>query len=158
MQISEPVTTITDYLLGAAGSYFAVLLFRIIGPRNRVSGRLWSIGFMVGAFAAFAGGTYHGFALQLGDSIRRPLWNVVIYSIGASAGFMVSRVLASSVRRNVESARWLIIGVLVTLAGFVVQQSGIQPLPKFNHNDIYHVMQTGALFLFFKGARLLEDR
>ncbi len=157
MQISEPVTTITDYLLGAAGVYLGALLIRITGPKNRITARLWSIGFVIGGIAAFVGGTYHGFAVQLGDSLRGTLWNVTISSIGASAGFMVSGVLASSISRNDESARWLVTGVLVTLLGFAVQQSRIQLPVNFNHNDIYHVVQIGALCLFFRGARLLKD-
>jgi hypothetical protein len=43
--------------------------------------------------------------------------------------------------------------VVVTLAGFAIQQTNIQLTDNFNHNDIYHVMQIVALYLFFRGAR-----
>ena len=157
MQISEPVTMLTDYLLGGAGFYLGALLIRITGPKNRISARLWSIGFIISGIAALVGGTYHGFAVQLGDSLRGSLWNVTIYSIGASAGFMISGVLASSIPRDDESARWLVTGVILTLVGFAIQQSSIRLLANFNHNDIYHVVQIGALCLLFRGARLLRD-
>lgn len=128
----------TDYVLGSAAIIFAVLL-----PRNQKAARLWSVGFMLAAIAAFLGGSYHGFAL-------RALWNVTIFCIGMSGGFMISGVIASSIGRRDQSTRWLLIGVAITLVGFAIQQSGIA-----NHNDIFHMMQIGALYSFFRGARLL---
>ena len=70
---------------------------------------------------------------------------------------MVSGVLYSSIRRADESRVWLRAGLLLTLAGIAVQQTGFRSHLDFNHNDIYHIMQTGAFYLFFRGARLLED-
>ena len=152
MHLSEPVTTLTDYALGAASLGFAVLLLQTSAPRP-ISVRLWSIGFFVSAVAAFVGGTFHGFKPALDDSVLRSLWNITIYSIGASGAFMVSGVLTSSIGRHHKSTRWLLLGVVVTLAGFAIQQTNIQLADNFNHNDIYHVMQIGALYLFFRGAR-----
>ena len=152
MHLSEPVTTLTDYALGAASLCFAVLLLQTSAPRP-ISVRLWSIGFFVSAIAAFVGGTYHGFKPALDDSALRSLWNITIYSIGASGAFMVSGVLTSSISRHHKATRWLLLGVVVTLAGFAIQQTNIQLTDNFNHNDIYHLMQIGALYLFFKGAR-----
>jgi MFS family permease len=129
-----------------------VLLLRTGAPRP-ISVRLWSSGFFVSAIAAFVGGTYHGFKPALEDSSLRSLWNITIYSIGASGAFMVSGVLTSSIGRHHKSTRWLLLGVIVTLAGFAIQQTNIQLTDNFNHNDIYHVMQIGALYLFFRGAR-----
>jgi hypothetical protein len=152
MHFSEPVTTLTDYALGVASLGFAVLLLHTSAPRP-ISVRLWSIGFFISAIAAFVGGTYHGFKPALDDSALRSLWNITIYSIGASGAFMVSGALTSSLGRHHKSTRWLLLGVAVTLAGFAIQQTNIQLSDNFNHNDIYHVMQIGALYLFFKGAR-----
>ena len=152
MHFSEPVTTLTDYALAAASLCFAVLLLRTNASKP-ISVRLWSIGFFVSAFAALTGGTYHGFKPALDDSVLRSLWNITIYSIGASGAFMVSGALTSSLSRHHKSTRWLLMGVVVTLAGFAIQQSSIQLTDNFNHNDIYHVIQIGALYLFFRGAR-----
>ena len=152
MHLSEPVTTLTDYLLGAASLYFAIALVRMASPKG-LAVRLWSIGFFVTAVAAFVGGTFHALTLQASDALLNALWNVTIYSIGASGAFMVSGVLVSSIHQNHKSKPWLLGGAGVTLAGFLIQQSGI-PL----HNDIFHFTQIAALYLFFNGARLLEDR
>ena len=151
MYVSEPLTTLTDYLLGAASFYFAVSLLRA-GPQKRVSLRLWAIGFFAAAAAAFIGGTYHALKLHVADAVLQALWNVTIFSIGMSGAFMVSGVLASSIRRRDKSTTWLLRGVWVTLAGFVIQQTGI-PF----HNDIFHCSQIVALYFFYRGARLLRD-
>jgi uncharacterized protein DUF6962 len=158
MQITEPVTMLTDYALGAAGLYFAFSLLGAVNFRNRLTVRLWAIGFVAGAIAAFIGGTYHGFSVVFGASALRALWNITIYSIGASGAFMVSGVLASSVSREDESRTWLIAGILTTLGGFAIQLSGFRSHQDFNHNDAYHLIQIAGLYLFFRGARLLEDR
>ena len=152
MHLSEPLTTLTDYALGGASLYFAIVLLRVNPPKWR-SIRLWSIGFLASAVAAFVGGTFHALKFQVADSVLNALWNITVYSIGASGAFMVSGVLVSSISRHHKSRQWLLGGVWVTLAGFLIQQSGL-PL----HNDIFHSTQIVALYLFFSGARLLEDR
>jgi uncharacterized protein DUF6962 len=152
MHFSEPVTTLTDYALGTVSLYFAIALLRAHPPKWR-SVRLWSIGFFASAVAAFVGGTFHALKFQVADSVLNALWNITIYSIGASGAFMVSGVLVSSIHRYHKSRRPLLNGIWITLAGVLIQQSGV-PL----HNDIFHITQIVALYFFFSGARLLEDR
>jgi hypothetical protein len=38
-----------------------------------------------------------------------------------------------------------------------VQASGYTLQRNFNHNDLYHVIQTAAMLLFYIGARRLRD-
>jgi len=116
------------------------------------SRRLWGIGFLASAAAAFIGGTFHALIGQVDESLLRSLWNVTIFSIGASGAFMVSGVLVSSIGRHHKSREWLLRGIWITLAGFLIQQTSI-PL----HNDIFHCTQIIALYFFFRGSRLLED-
>jgi len=52
---------------------------------------------------------------------------------------------------------WLVVGVLVSLAGGVIQVRRIGVHRYFNHNDVYHVIQVIALFLFYRGGVLLVD-
>src|SRR2546425_5922693 len=100
MQITEPVTMLTDYALAAASLAFALLLSRMIGPRNRVSAWLWSAGFITSAFAALVGGTYHGFALYFDEWTLRTLWNVTVYLMGASGGLMVAGCHAAYIQKE----------------------------------------------------------
>jgi hypothetical protein len=52
---------------------------------------------------------------------------------------------------------WMLAGVAVSVAAAVVQASGFALHPHFNHNDLYHVVQLGAMALFYRGARDLTD-
>jgi hypothetical protein len=51
--------------------------------------------------------------------------------------------------------RWMIGGVALSVAAGGVQAMHLAPHPQFNHNDLYHVMQIAAMWLFYRGARLL---
>jgi len=82
MQISEPVTMLTDFALAAASLYFAFRLSLILGPRNRVSAWLWCAAFIASSIAALLGGIYHGLARHFDASTLRFMWEVIIYAIG----------------------------------------------------------------------------
>lgn len=152
------MTLFTDYVLAAGSLLLSVRLLSTARLQRQTCLRLWALGFFLTAVAAAVGGTYHGFALYLGDSLRKVLWDTTLYFIGLGSGFMISGTLAASLNRQDESTRWLMAGVLVSLLGLGVQQSGIQIHENLNHNDLYHCIQLGALYLFYWGARLLRDR
>jgi hypothetical protein len=158
MQITEPVTMLTDYALAAASLAFALQLSRAIGPRNRVSAWLWCAGFLTSAVAALVGGTYHGFALEFDDATHRALWNVIVYSMGVSAGLMIAGCHSAYIRKEDDSLKWILTGIAVTLVGALVQRSGFRSHADFNHNDAYHIIQMAGLYFFFKGASRLRDR
>ena len=46
---------------------------------------------------------------------------------------------------------WMLAGVAVSVMGALVQASGFALHAHFNHNDLYHVIQIGAMFLFYRG-------
>ncbi len=156
MQISEPVTMLTDYALAAASCFFSLSIFRNLNVKNRVTGLLWSLGFMAAGAGAFIGGTYHGFALEIEPQQLRWLWNITVFSLGAAGGFIISAIHTAVVRR--VNAKWLVAGALLTGCGYLVQLTGFRSHLPFNHNDIYHVIQIAALYLLFMGARSLQDR
>jgi hypothetical protein len=52
---------------------------------------------------------------------------------------------------------WLVAGVLVSVLAALVQASGFALHRHFNHNDLYHVIQTAAMVLLYRGARTLSD-
>jgi hypothetical protein len=53
---------------------------------------------------------------------------------------------------------WILTGVAVSIVAAAVQASGFAPHPHFNHNDLYHLIQIGAVALLFRGAMRLRDR
>ncbi len=61
-------------------------------------------------------------------------------------------------RAKEKSALWIITGILISFFAAGIQQSGLTLHQHFNHNDLYHVIQMGAIYVLFRGARLLNDR
>jgi hypothetical protein len=74
--VSEPVTLLTDYALGAVSAWLGFRLFRF--------SRYWAVAFLALALAAFLGGTWHGF-LQ-----SDALWKATILSVGVASFGMVA--------------------------------------------------------------------
>jgi hypothetical protein len=52
---------------------------------------------------------------------------------------------------------WMLAGVAVSVVAALVQASGFKLHQHFNHNDLYHVIQIGAMLLLYRGARRLSD-
>jgi hypothetical protein len=48
---------------------------------------------------------------------------------------------------------WMLAGVAVSVLAGVVQASGFALHPHFNHNDLYHVVQIGAILAFYRGLK-----
>jgi hypothetical protein len=157
MQITEPVTMLTDYALAAASFAFAFLTGRLIGPRTRVCAWFWCAAFIASGVAAASGGTYHGFAMYLDSGTRRTLWNVAMYLMGAGAAFITAGIHSAYIKWKDGTVQWLVAGILVTLAGAAVQQSGF-PRGDFNHNDAYHLIQIVGLYFFYRCGLTLRDR
>jgi hypothetical protein len=59
-----------------------------------------------------------------------------------------------AIRRD-PAWRWMVGGVAVSVVAAGVQAMHLAPHPHFNHNDLYHVIQIAAMWLFYRGAKLL---
>lgn len=60
-------------------------------------------------------------------------------------------------RRREPSAPWLAAAIALSFAAAAIQQLELSPHPRFNHNDLYHVVQAIGLWLFYRaGLRLPE--
>ena len=81
----------------------------------------------------------------------------VIYDyVPAMIGVLTVQVYGKYSRGD-KSAVWIISGILVSIGGAAVQQSGFTLHEHFNNNDLYHVIQMGAMYLLYKGGLLLVD-
>ena len=147
MSISEPATMITDYVLAAAGFAFSFRLLRSRGPSK--AALLWTMGLFTAGLASAVGGSYHGFAFYTTESTHRMLWNATAALIGATAGFMISAAITGGEGLN---RKWLKAGLWISLLGLAIQQLRLSPHPDFNHNDLYHLVQTVGLYCFYRGA------
>ena len=48
---------------------------------------------------------------------------------------------------------WILAGVAVSVLAGLAQASGFALHARFNHNDLYHVLQIAAMFLLYRGVR-----
>lgn len=62
---------------------------------------------------------------------------------------------AAWVRHDAPDAPWMLGGVAVSIAAGLVQRSGVAPHRHLNHNDLYHLMQLAAVYLFYRGGLVL---
>ena len=53
---------------------------------------------------------------------------------------------------------WLFAAIGLSALGGVVQRSGFAFHVHFNHNDIFHVLQSVGLWCYARAGALLEDR
>ena len=88
---------------------------------------------------------------------RRPEFRVAAAdNAGALAVLFVAAVYVGW-RFASPASPWLVGAVLVSLVAGVIQVRRIAVHRHFNHNDVYHVIQAIALFLFYRGGALLVD-
>src|SRR5262245_16667722 len=151
MQITEPLTMLTDYALGIVNLFFTFSIYAGIDSRNRVSGLLLLLGFLAQAVSSLAGGTFHGFALYLNEARHRQLWNLILLTIGATLGFLASAIHAADVHR--ENGKWVVVGVVLAVAGLGFEATGFRAHQFLNHNDILHIIQLVAIWLCLPAAR-----
>lgn len=153
--ITEPVTMATDYVLAAACLWFAVTL-----PSRMGRYRLWFWAFLVTSLAAVLGGTAHGFWVLLGD-YGEVVWTSTVVGIVASAVLLIPAGVRAAQRsdpgqdqRRPERLQWLERAVLVTLIALALLVLRVSIHQHLNHNDLYHVVQTGGLYCLARAARL----
>ena len=158
MTILEPTTMLTDYLLTVFCLWFAISLYRECRRRSQRSVWLWATGFLLSAVAALIGGTYHGFAFYIEPGTLKAMWNVTIFLIGASAGFMISGGFLGYLRKAHQSRKLIIAGIMVSALAFVIQQSSLDIHKHFNHDDLFHCVQMVAMYIFYRAAKVLFDK
>lgn len=111
--MSEPMTVLTDYLLGAVTAYLALRLFRERGAER--SRRWWSRAFAALALGALLGGTWHGFAQN------DWLWKATQLTVGvAASAMMIATAFATLPARARSSVIGIAAAMLVVYAAWVM--------------------------------------
>lgn len=82
----------------------------------------------------------------------------VIVDYGTAMAGIVGLHAPLGARKSGASSRYILGGVVVSLLAALVQQRKLSLHRHFNHNDVYHLIQIGACYLFFRGGKLLQDR
>jgi hypothetical protein len=71
----------------------------------------------------------------------------VMYDLVLTLGVLLGTALFG-LARGEQSAPFVLSGVLLSLLGAFLQTEGVDLHPRFNHNDLFHVLEMGALYLF----------
>ena len=107
--------------------------------------RHWALGVVALKFFAFA-------IWMIGHSEFR----FVVYDYASAMIVILLLQIYASISRRGKSAVWIVGGVLIGLAGGVIQMKKFYLYEYFNHNDLFHVMQMAAFYLFYRGGKLLD--
>jgi hypothetical protein len=157
MTITEPVTMVTDYILAVVCIVFGVVTIRLDRVHRAMA--LWALTFFAAAVSGILGGTHHGFKLNIPKSTDNVLWDTALLAIGATGAFMLCAAIVSSLRNKQELyVRWIIAGLSLSIAAFVVQKVGWDLHQHLNHNDLHHVVQIAGFCCLFKGAMTLASK
>ena len=124
-------------------------------------GTITSVGFFAARGAARSALVTFAFiklVLFLLMVMRKPEFRVAAIDYGAALLVLLVGASYGLIRWHEPGAAWLIGGVLVSLIAGLVQGRRVSPHRWFNHNDLFHVIQIVALYMFFRGGSLLVDR
>ena len=90
--ISEPMTMITDFALGAVSAGLGWRLYR--SAQEERARKCWGLAFGALAVSALLGGLHHGFAAVMTQATFAVSWKVTVFAIGVfSFGMMAGSVL-----------------------------------------------------------------
>jgi hypothetical protein len=92
--ISEPSTLATDYLLGVIALVCAKKAWLRVGQQS--SRRMWAFALGALACASFAGGTYHGFGVLIGERAATGIWKLTTMATGVASCFLLVAALLAS--------------------------------------------------------------
>ena len=137
--------SLTDLLWLVTLESLVVAAFAVVGAAIVLAGWGQTTRFVATFAAAVAFG---GYGLWL---VKNPVFLSAIAAYGAAFAVLVV------VRLNVRplgGGGWLLLaGVALSLVAAAIQQSGVSIHRHFNHNDLYHVVQAVAVWLFYLAAR-----
>jgi len=104
VRITEPMTMITDYVMGALAF---VLAMRLLGDATagwQLSGRLWAAALVMTAVAAFLGGTYHGFIQWMPGVAGRVLWKATLLATGIGSACLLAAAVSAATAGALQRA------------------------------------------------------
>jgi hypothetical protein len=209
VRVAEPMTMITDYVMGALAFILAMRLLADSAAGRQLSGQLWAAALVMTAAAAFAGGTYHGFIQWMPGSAGRAMWKATLLATGIGSACLLAAAVVAAVAGPLRTALtgvvlvklafyvwsvatkdsfnlviadygtalvgvvlaawvltpsgltpaawWITAGVAVAVVAGGIQWAHLAPHVRFNHNDLFHVVQMASIYLLYRGGLLLRD-
>ena len=120
--ISEPMTLVTDYVLGTLAEACAVLLVKHNRTLRQQCVRLWACALIGTALASYLGGTYHGFQHMLSVPVAAVLWTATTLAMGVASFFLLAAAFTAAF--SGQDRRWLIGAAALKLAIYAAWMLG----------------------------------
>ena len=117
MRITEPMTMMTDYVMGALAFVLAMRLVGDATAGRQLSGRLWAAALVMTAVAAFLGGTYHGFIQWMPGAYGRAMWKATLLATGIGSACLLAAAVTAATAGALQRA--LVAVVVVKLLVYV---------------------------------------
>jgi len=89
---------------------------------------------------------------------RLPAFRVAAIDYGVALVILLAGASYAMTRWRAPASPWIIGGVLVSVVAGLVQARRLGFHRQFNHNDLFHLIQIVAVYLFYRGGVLLVDR
>jgi len=145
MQITEPMTMATDFVLAMLCFLLGSILVHTGRKQNSVAITLWGAAFFTTALAAATGGTSHGLALYLGAEGQAVLWKATVYSVGLGSLLLLSAVFIAVFEG----------GARIALLALAVVQFLVYAVWMVRHDDFsYVIYDYGAAMLVILGIAI----
>lgn len=87
--------------------------------------------------------------------VRNPGFRVALADAAMSLALVLALQGAAWWQDGAGSLPWIAAGVALSGAAAAIQAREIAPHPRFNHNDLFHIVQIGALWALYRGGLLL---
>jgi hypothetical protein len=104
------------------------------------------------ALVALAGVKFAGFAVA---QFGRDDFLLVVLDYGSGLVAVAAVCVWTWFRRRAPSAPWILAGIAVSAVAVAVQRGRLVLHPRFDENDLFHVVQAGGLLLLYRGGSLL---
>jgi hypothetical protein len=150
--ISEPVTLLTDYLLAAAAFWIAARLAAASSRTGSWAQALWAVAFALGAVAAFAGGTVHGFRPSLGPFAQVVLWQCALLGGTLAGTLLLAGAAFHALRGGALRLSLLVLAAKAALELVLVSRAGL------TRDAVWAGTATIVLLLGLALLRVREDR
>ncbi len=98
------------------------------------------------------------FAVYAVVLLRRREVSVAVTDFALTLALLLAFALYSLLASRDGAGPWLLAGILASAAGAAVQASRMDPVAGLSHNDLFHVIQMGGTWLFYRAGLRLQDR
>ena len=110
MRVTEPMTMITDYAMGALAFVLGMRLLADAEAGRQLSGQLWAAALVMTAAGAFLGGTSHGFVRFMPGAAGRAMWKATLLATGLGSACLLAAAVTAATAGPLQR---ILVGVVV---------------------------------------------